>query len=240
MEQVKMHFEAGAATFDQHIVTIIPYYSEMITALVSAIPFESNSSISVMDIGCGTGTVAKQVKDLFPNARITCIDIAENMLMHAQQKLAGCSNVRFLTGDILQYQFDEEYDVVFSSLALHHLSSVEDKKKIYQKIFNAVTENGVFYAADEILASEEYVQQHYMEKWKKFMARTISWEEIENQWIPRYYAEDHPEKLTDHLSWLSEVGFRDVDVIWKYYNFAVYGGLKEYGGSYERLEDDYL
>jgi tRNA (cmo5U34)-methyltransferase len=30
----------------------------------------------------------------------------------------------------------------------------------------------------------------------------------------------------DHLKWLKKVGFKDVDVIWKYYNFGVYGGIK--------------
>ncbi len=30
----------------------------------------------------------------------------------------------------------------------------------------------------------------------------------------------------DQLAWLAEIGFTDVDVVWKYYNFAVYGGRK--------------
>lgn len=38
--------------------------------------------------------------------------------------------------------------------------------------------------------------------------------------------EDRPAKLIEQLNWLAEIGFTDVDVIWKYYNFAVYGGLK--------------
>jgi hypothetical protein len=28
------------------------------------------------------------------------------------------------------------------------------------------------------------------------------------------------------MLWMSEIGFADADVIWKYYNFAVYGGVK--------------
>jgi tRNA (cmo5U34)-methyltransferase len=58
------------------------------------------------------------------------------------------------------------------------------------------------------------------------MRRTISSEEIDDKWIPKYETEDHPAKLTDQLRWLTEIGFTDVDVIWKYYNFAVYGGAK--------------
>ena len=58
------------------------------------------------------------------------------------------------------------------------------------------------------------------------MHRKISEEEIEGKWIPKYLAEDRPAKLVDQLEWLKGIGFADVDVIWKRYNFAVYGGTK--------------
>jgi len=45
-------------------------------------------------------------------------------------------------------------------------------------------------------------------------------------WMPRYEAEDRPAPLVDQLTWLTTIGFRDVDVVWKYYNFAVYGGRR--------------
>jgi tRNA (cmo5U34)-methyltransferase len=58
------------------------------------------------------------------------------------------------------------------------------------------------------------------------MGRTVSKEEIEHKWVPKYQAEDRPEKLMDQLEWMAEIGFADVDVLWKYYNFAVYGGVR--------------
>jgi tRNA (cmo5U34)-methyltransferase len=30
----------------------------------------------------------------------------------------------------------------------------------------------------------------------------------------------------NQLDWLREIGFKEVDVVWKYYQGAVYGGLK--------------
>jgi tRNA (cmo5U34)-methyltransferase len=30
----------------------------------------------------------------------------------------------------------------------------------------------------------------------------------------------------NQLVWLQDMGFSEVDVIWKYYNFSVYGGRK--------------
>ena len=43
---------------------------------------------------------------------------------------------------------------------------------------------------------------------------------------PLMYEEDRPAVLMEQLSWLKDLGFADVDVVWKYYSFAVYGGRK--------------
>ena len=29
-----------------------------------------------------------------------------------------------------------------------------------------------------------------------------------------------------HLQWMKDAGFVDIDVLWKYFNFAVYGGTR--------------
>jgi tRNA (cmo5U34)-methyltransferase len=65
-----------------------------------------------------------------------------------------------------------------------------------------------------------------MDRWIEYMNRQVSKEEILSKWIPTYKVEDKPAKLIDQLKWLEKIGFRNTDVIWKYYNFAVYGGQK--------------
>ncbi len=42
----------------------------------------------------------------------------------------------------------------------------------------------------------------------------------------KYKEEDHSAKLIDQLAWMTEIGFVDVYVIWKYYNLAAYGGTR--------------
>ena len=58
------------------------------------------------------------------------------------------------------------------------------------------------------------------------MRKHVSEEEIDNKWLPKYREEDKPAKLMNQLQWLVDIGFIETDVIWKYYNFAVYGGRK--------------
>ncbi len=226
MDKIKMHFEEEAGEFDQIILKLIPYYREMISALITAIPFEASAKIKVIDLGCGTGSIAKKVKETYPNAQVTCVDIAENMIETAKKKLSAYSDVRYQVSDFYQFHFSDTYDAVISSLALHHLLTDGDKQDFYSKIFKALSPGGIFYNADVVLASSSRLQDAYMRQWKEFMGRSVSQQEIEEKWIPTYKEEDRPARLMDQLVWLDEIGFVDTDVVWKFYNFAVYGGAK--------------
>jgi tRNA (cmo5U34)-methyltransferase len=224
MDIIRQHFEKEAPDFDRLILMGIPDYPCLVQALVAALPFEKTAPISLIDLGCGTGTVAEGVLDAFPNAHITCLDLAENMITMAQAKLAPHRNVRYIVGSFTT--FDGEYDAVVSSLALHHLTTDDDKRCLYGRIYDRLRPGGVFYNGDIVLASSDSLQTMYMHQWRAFMRHNISEEAIESKWIPAYEAEDHPARLLDQLAWLTGIGFADVDVLWKYYNFAVYGGTK--------------
>ena len=223
---IKEHFETEAFEFDSQIVRIIPYYDQMITALVDAVHFNTTDAIRIIDLGCGTGTVAKRLADKFPNAKIVCLDIASKMIDIAKYKLADHKNTGFIVGDFSTVVFNESFDVVVSSLALHHIQTDEEKKVFYSKIYMLLVKSGQFLNADVVLATTDYQQKQNMNRWIDYMNRNVPMEEIQQRWIPAHKTEDRPSKLMDQLKWLEEIGFESVDVIWKYYNFSVYGGIK--------------
>jgi tRNA (cmo5U34)-methyltransferase len=229
MDAVRQHFEQEAADFDRIIVELIPHYADMVRALVAAIPFDGSAQIQVVDLGCGTGTVAKQILEIFPRAEVTCLDLAENMIAMAKTKLGACPRVRYITGDFNTFDSSSKYDAIVSSLALHHLVTDEDKRRFYRRSYQSLNPGGVLYNADVVLASTDFLQAVYMRQWREFMLRSVPEEEIDGKWIPKYHAEDRPARLTDQLTWMSEIGFSGVDVLWKHYNFAVYGGTKPAG-----------
>lgn len=223
-ERIKLHFEEEAREFDSIIIKLIPNYLKMVEVLTSAINIPDDSSFSMIDLGCGTGTISKAVKERFPNVNITCVDIAGKMLEIAKDKIGG--NVTCIQADFNNFEFPEKYDVIVSSLALHHLENDNDKLDFYKKIYSALTDNGTFINVDVVLGSDDYIQELYMKKWKAFMSKGVSEDEINNKWLMNYYAEDRPAKMMSHLDMLMDCGFSSVDVIYKYFNFAVYTGKK--------------
>jgi tRNA (cmo5U34)-methyltransferase len=226
MEHIKTHFENEAEQFDEIILRLIPYYSQMVNILVDAIPFDKSAKIKAIDLGCGTGTIANMIKETFPNSSITCIDFASSMIEMAKQKMNKYTGISYEVADFQNYEFTENYDVVVSSLALHHLTTDEHKQTFFGKVFKCLNSGGVFYNADLILASSSFLHELYIKKWKEYMKKSVPQDEIENKWMVTYKNEDSPSILVAQLDWLKGIGFSEVDVIWKYFNFAVYGGRK--------------
>jgi tRNA (cmo5U34)-methyltransferase len=227
MNEIKDHFEKEAHFYDEIILKLIPYYKEMVNSLASSIPCDKEASIQILDLGCGTGSISKAILEKFPKAKCTIIDISREMLRIAESKIGKNAINKSICEDFYELTIENKYDVVASSLALHHLITDEDKKAFYSKIFNMLKPNGIFLNADVVLGSNEYFQHNNMEKWIAYMHRSCSMDAITNNWLVKYRNEDKPAGLIDQIKWLEDIGFSDVDVIWKYYNFAVYGGLKK-------------
>jgi tRNA (cmo5U34)-methyltransferase len=137
------------------------------------------------------------------------------------------SNISYEVADLQQYSFNDKYEVVVSSLALHHLTTDGHKRTFYKKIFDCLNTGGVFYNADVVLSSSYYLQELNIKKWKEYMRKSVPEDEIETRWMNTYRTEDNPAQLITQLEWLKEIGFSEIDVIWKYFNFAVYGGQKQ-------------
>lgn len=233
MEAIKAHFEEEARVFDATIVRLIPHYDSMIDALVSALPFPAGSRPKILDLGCGTGTVSARVFGRYPDAKITCLDIAENMLGMARAKLNPYNaNAEFVLADFSDWIPPVRYDAVVSSLALHHLPDDGAKRAFFSKVHESLSPGGCFLNADVVLSGDPQLQSMYLRKWRSFMIGRdaghdpVSAEEADEKWFPSYEREDRPAVLSDQLDWLGTCGFAVTDVIWKHYNFAVYGGKK--------------
>ncbi|MFA6320937.1 MAG: methyltransferase domain-containing protein [Candidatus Omnitrophota bacterium] len=223
-EAIKKHFESEAERFDKVFFKVAPFYKEAIGALVLTLPFADGKKPKVIDLGCGTGNITKAVKERYPDARVACLDMAQGMIEMAKAKLKNHKDIEYWVGDIRRYGYSDKPDAVISSLVLHHLDK-KNKKLFYRKIFNALPKGGVFYTADFVLPPSDYLAKAYVGQWKKFLRKSFSSSQI-NEILTKHKEEDRPAELLFEIDLLRKVGFRDVEVVWKNYNFAVYGGVK--------------
>src|SRR4051812_11433025 len=91
---------------------------------LAAVPFPDRAE--VLDLGCGTGVLTRQLAALQQVAHVIGVDSAPSMLERAEGLAAGLPNVGFQQADARTLPFPgEHFDAVVEDSVLIHLPGVE-------------------------------------------------------------------------------------------------------------------
>jgi ubiquinone/menaquinone biosynthesis C-methylase UbiE len=103
----------------------------------------------VLDLGCGTGTLAIWAAQAEPSARVTALDGDPTVLKRAREKAERADvSIQFDQG--LSYELpyaSQSFDRVLSSLFFHHLLPA-DKERTLAEVFRVLRAGGELHIAD--------------------------------------------------------------------------------------------
>lgn len=106
--------------------------------------FISEENIKILDICIGTGTNSIIISEKRPNAEIVGIDLSEEMLTVAKQKIdkKGIRNIQTFVMDATNIKFDaNSFDVILISLVLHEIDN-KIRNKIIKEARRVLKSNG--------------------------------------------------------------------------------------------------
>lgn len=103
----------------------------------------------VLDLGCGTGTLALMVKQARPSAEVTGLDADPDMLKVAKYKSSQQNAlVKFDVGFTNKLPYpDASFDRVLSSIMIHHLKT-PDKETTGREVFRVLKPGGQLHIID--------------------------------------------------------------------------------------------
>jgi tRNA (cmo5U34)-methyltransferase len=222
---VKKIFDAGALQYDRNRRKVIPCFDDFYKTLIRLIPFDSSEEFTVLDLGAGTGLVTALILNVFPKAVVSLLDISEGMLEKAKKRFAAKDNVTVHIMDYNTSPLPGKYNLIVSAMSIHHLKN-SDKKRLVQKIHNALVSGGTFVHAELARGATDDSEEVYQEQWRKHLEGTDLTEDELNVIYERM-SYDIPAPLDIQLSWMRDAGFLSVDCFYKYFNFVVYSGCKK-------------
>ncbi|MBU3109193.1 class I SAM-dependent methyltransferase [Clostridium gasigenes] len=96
-------------------------------------------NIVAMEFGAGTGLISFNLYKEFE--RVTLIDNSEEMIKVVREKVKALNvnNIKSSCYDLTENSLDEKYDMIYSSMSLHHIIDIN---KITNKFYNMLNSQG--------------------------------------------------------------------------------------------------
>jgi len=187
----------------------IPHRVEGEATLLECLPASPHR---ILDLGSGAGRLLTLVQAARPQAAFVAIDFSPTMLEALQQKFVGNDAVKVVAHDLNDpLPTLGKFEVVVSSFAIHHLPH-ERKRSLCGEIFDCLTCGGLFCNLEHVASPTTELHHQFLQKLDIAPAD-----------------EDPSNKLLDletQLCWLRQVGFMDVDCLWKWRELALLVGAK--------------
>ena len=162
----KWNFNSWADSYDEDVkvdrgaLKIYENYNKVLNKVYEKSTI-TGEKISVLDIGVGTGNLAK--KFLENNYRVVGIDQSREMLRVAKHKYP---NLKVRLGEFLKIPFnDKVFDIIVSTYAFHHLNS-EEKSLAIKEMIRVLKDNGKIVIGDLMFKNrveEEWVLKELTE-----------------------------------------------------------------------------
>ena len=120
--------------------------------------------MSIIDVGCGWGSVTLYFAKRFPNCKITSISNSNSQreFIMGQAKQRGLLNVNVLTGDIVTYDNTALYSSADRIISIEMLEHMKNYELLLEKISNWLKPEGKLFVH---IFTHKDVPGHYTEGW---------------------------------------------------------------------------
>jgi tRNA (cmo5U34)-methyltransferase len=187
----------------------ISHRTEGESALLEFIP---RGTRRILDLGTGDGRLLALVRREHPDTEAVAVDFSPAMLEEVRKRFEEDSRVK-----VVAHNLDDplpslgKFDAVISSFAIHHVVH-ERKRSLYEEIYGLLNPGGVFCNLEHVASPSPRMHEEFLLR----IGFTVE-------------TEDPSNKLLDfetQLQWLLEMGFADVDCLWKWRELALMVGVR--------------
>ena len=188
--------------------SVTPVQKQMAEHLVDRVErwFGSGSPPKILELGCGCGRLTRKLVERFPDARVTAIDLAPEMIARAAASISGPA---FGVADAETFweTTDQKYDLIISNATVQWFETPKTTLKAYQEM---LTDNGLLAVGTFANGTFKELQAAFTAAYKQLglpaaehthkLPGKLFWAEV---FPVAYYEEEHitqefPDDLSHH------------------------------------------
>lgn len=243
--------EKTSKEYLEGIRSAIPFAEEEIELMIRIIEkAKSKESVhKILDLGCGDGILGFSILRKYPNAEVTFLDLTDSMINATKQKAEQFLQALDSNKQINIFNFTVEdlanpnsiknitkfgpFDIIISGFAIHHLTD-DRKRELYTQIFNILNEDGIFLNLERVQSRTEFGTKLnddlYIDTFVNFHQKESS-DVNRDEIAKKYYYKTMKDSnilalVEDQCEMLRKIGYSDVDIFFKIFEIALFGGRK--------------
>jgi tRNA (cmo5U34)-methyltransferase len=216
--------DVAIAIFDEHAGDyealrrrLVPSFDAFYATAVQALSLAGCELRRVLDLGAGTGLLARAVARAHPESELVLLDGSAAMLEQASRSLG--ERAGYVVGELGAEIPSGPWDAVVSAMAIHHLEDPA-KRDLFARVHAALSPGGVFVNAEQVRGPTALLDAAYL-RWHERRARELGASESEWAAACERMRVDHNASVEEQLTWLEAAGFADVDCLFKDHRLAV-------------------
>lgn len=223
---VAAHLAVTPRQYDERIRSLIPLYDELIAEVARALDHAARPVRTVVDLGIGTGALARACLEYSPATRVWGIDADPQMLATARARLDRFSRrVTMATGSFLDHELPA-CDAIVASYSLHHIRTARAKLSFYRRCYRSLRRGGVLINGDCAPASTPRAFARDLDLWFTHLGHTFGSRARGRRVYESWADEDVYVPLAEEIRLLKRAGFAVVDIPWRRSPFAVIVGFR--------------
>jgi tRNA (cmo5U34)-methyltransferase len=216
--------EETAAVFDDMLDRSVPFYQEMQRMVGELAADFATEGSSIWDLGCSTCNTFLEIARVLDleSVRFIGLDSSEAMLKRARQKLSAYGfryEFELRTADINEPVEVEDASVVLLLLTLQFVRPI-NRERLLNSIFEGLRDNGCLIIIEKVLGEDSMFNRLFIKYYHAYKKRNgysdleiaQKREALENVLIPY--------RPQENLKLLEKIGFKNIEVFFKWYNFC--------------------
>ena len=217
--------ESVVSVFDDMINRSVPHYQISLSLVCDFLNKYLKDEARIYDLGCSTGSILLRLYELNKSFILKGVDNSPAMIESAKNRAGAYgADIEFILGDILEADFKES-DAVVLNYTLQFIRPLL-RPNFVKKIYDSLNENSVFVFSEKIIFEDKKVAVDIIEIYEAYKEKqgyskyeiAQKRQALENVLIP--FSEN------ENIIMLKNAGFKNVETLFKWGNFATFIALK--------------